>query len=159
MNRQSHASSLFLLELILAILFFSIASAVCVQLFVKAHLLSTDSRALNAAVNECASAAEILNASGSMEEAVSLLQSAWPDAEAQRNGDNPLSAEVTQPLDAAFLPVSSEEAPYCLRISLTEEAGALNGDIVFDRLSGNSGEEAVYTLHVRHHLQRRTGDE
>ena len=33
-------SSLFLLELIIAILFFSLTSAVCVQIFVRAHLIS-----------------------------------------------------------------------------------------------------------------------
>lgn len=36
---KSSKSSLFLLELIIAILFFSIASAVCIQLFAKAHTL------------------------------------------------------------------------------------------------------------------------
>ena len=33
-------SSLFLLELMIAILFFCLASAVCVQIFVKAHTIS-----------------------------------------------------------------------------------------------------------------------
>lgn len=36
---KSSKSSLFLLELIIAILFFSIASAACIQLFAKAHTL------------------------------------------------------------------------------------------------------------------------
>ena len=35
--RTHSGSSLFLMELILAILFFSVASAVCVQLFARAH--------------------------------------------------------------------------------------------------------------------------
>ena len=38
MSQKGHRSSLFLLELILVIFFFSLASAVCIQLFVKAHL-------------------------------------------------------------------------------------------------------------------------
>ena len=38
-QRQSHASSLFLLELILALLIFSVAGAVCVRFFVKAHTI------------------------------------------------------------------------------------------------------------------------
>lgn len=39
MNQHTQSkSSLFLMELILAILFFSLAGAVCVQLFAKAHL-------------------------------------------------------------------------------------------------------------------------
>ena len=57
---RARSSSLFLMELIFAILFFSVASAVCVEFFVKAHLLSRDSDALSRAVNECAGAAEII---------------------------------------------------------------------------------------------------
>lgn len=36
-------SGLFLLELIIAILFFSLSSAICIQIFVKAHLLNEQS--------------------------------------------------------------------------------------------------------------------
>ncbi len=36
---RSSKSSLFLMEILICILFFSIASAICVQLFAKAHLL------------------------------------------------------------------------------------------------------------------------
>lgn len=75
----SHKSSLFLLELILAILFFSIASAVCVQLFVKAHLLSRDAQNLSIAVNECADAAEIIYSSDTPEEMLDLLKNAYPN--------------------------------------------------------------------------------
>lgn len=39
---KSSKSSLFLMELIIVILFFSLASAVCIQLFVKAHTLDDD---------------------------------------------------------------------------------------------------------------------
>ena len=40
-------SSLFLLELMIAILFFCLASAVCVQIFVKAHTISRETEELN----------------------------------------------------------------------------------------------------------------
>lgn len=39
--RNSRAS-LFLMELMISILFFSLSSAVCIQLFVKAHTINTD---------------------------------------------------------------------------------------------------------------------
>ena len=39
-QRHNNISSLFLLELILAVLFFSVASALCIQIFTKAHLMS-----------------------------------------------------------------------------------------------------------------------
>lgn len=44
---KSSKSSLFLIELITAILFFSLASAACIQLFVKAHLLDVKTQESN----------------------------------------------------------------------------------------------------------------
>ena len=44
MKQKSSRSALFLMELIFSILFFALASAVCVQLFVKAHLLSVSTQ-------------------------------------------------------------------------------------------------------------------
>ena len=49
------------LKLFVIFLFFSASSAVCVEFFVKSHLMSNDSNALNHAVNECTGAAEIIN--------------------------------------------------------------------------------------------------
>lgn len=45
-------SSLFLLELMIAILFFCLASAVCVQIFVKAHTISRETQELNTALEK-----------------------------------------------------------------------------------------------------------
>lgn len=57
-------TALFLMEIMFAILFFSIASAVCLQLFATAHTLSRDAKRLNKAVTVCQSAAAILEAEG-----------------------------------------------------------------------------------------------
>ena len=78
-NDTSHKSSLFLLELIMAILFFSIASAVCVQLFVKSHLLSKQAEILSIAVNECSDAAEIIYSADTETEVLERLRNAYPD--------------------------------------------------------------------------------
>ena len=58
MLHRRHRSSLFLLELILVIFFFSLASAVCIQLFVKAHVIGQDTEDLNHAIPLAESAAE-----------------------------------------------------------------------------------------------------
>ena len=50
-------SSLFLLELIIAILFFSLTSAVCVQIFVRAHLISRQTQELNTALEKVSGSA------------------------------------------------------------------------------------------------------
>ena len=47
---KSSKSSLFLMELIISILFFSLASAACIQLFVKAHVLDIRTREQNETV-------------------------------------------------------------------------------------------------------------
>jgi type II secretory pathway pseudopilin PulG len=62
--RTSSKSSLFLIEMIVVILFFSIAGAICVSLFVQARLISLESTRLTLAVNQCQNAAEALRAVG-----------------------------------------------------------------------------------------------
>lgn len=56
---KSSKSSLFLMELIIAILFFALASAVCIQLFVKAHLLGETTTEENKALLMCQNFSEI----------------------------------------------------------------------------------------------------
>lgn len=57
-TKNSSKSGIFLMELILSILFFSIAAAVCVKLFVTAHQLSGQSVNLNYAAAMAESIAE-----------------------------------------------------------------------------------------------------
>ena len=72
-NRMSR-SGLFLLELIIAILFFAVTSAVCVNLFVQAHLTSAESSKLTAAAREVQSAAELVKAAdGDLEKLAAQL--------------------------------------------------------------------------------------
>lgn len=56
---KSSKSSLFLMELILAILFFALSSAVCIQLFVKSHILENTSTEENHALLLCQNLSEI----------------------------------------------------------------------------------------------------
>lgn len=46
-NRTSSRTGLFLMELILAVLLFSLSSVLCIQMFVKSHTLSKNSVELN----------------------------------------------------------------------------------------------------------------
>ena len=57
-------SSLFLLELIIAILFFSLTSAVCVQFFARAHRISRQTQELNAALEKVSGCTEIFLSGG-----------------------------------------------------------------------------------------------
>ncbi len=62
MNRNQHnKTSLFLMELIIAILFFAVSSTICVRLFVSAHLLSQESIGINNSVLWVQNLAEVFN--------------------------------------------------------------------------------------------------
>lgn len=64
LKKTSSRSGLFLLELIISILFFSMASAVCIRLFVQAHIMDHDNRNLTQSVKLCENFAEVYTASG-----------------------------------------------------------------------------------------------
>ncbi|MDR1962005.1 MAG: hypothetical protein LBQ16_06955 [Gracilibacteraceae bacterium] len=67
-SRSSSKSSLFLLEMIIAILFLAVASAVCMRLFVQAHVSGAASENLTRAVMVTQSLAENLRAAPAPEE-------------------------------------------------------------------------------------------
>lgn len=59
-KRELHHSGIFLMELMIAILFFALGSAVCLQLFAKSHQLNVQTEELHHAVNLVSSKAEEL---------------------------------------------------------------------------------------------------
>lgn len=63
-NHKNVRSSLFLIELILAILFFALGSAVCVQAFAKAYVMGESSRDLTFASSQASSAAAVIKYAG-----------------------------------------------------------------------------------------------
>lgn len=60
---KSSRTSLFLMELIISILFFSLAGAACIQFFVKAHLLNLQAKEQNKAASWSQNLAELWTAS------------------------------------------------------------------------------------------------
>ena len=58
MESRGARSGLFLMELIMSVLIFTVAATICIQMFVKSHLLSEESTRLNHAVIWCESMAE-----------------------------------------------------------------------------------------------------
>ena len=73
-RKNASRSGMLLLELMMAILIFSLSAAVCIQVFVKAHDLSGRAEDLAQAVNSCGSAAEILRTADSSREGLDLLE-------------------------------------------------------------------------------------
>lgn len=75
---QKSKSALFLMELIIVILFFALTSAVCMQVFVKAHTIGKKTEGTNYAVLWADNAAECFYAYDGDEEAVkSCLEASY----------------------------------------------------------------------------------
>lgn len=67
---KSNRSSIFLMEMILAIFIFAIAGSICMQIFVRSHKMSEDAKLLSAASLEVSTAADTLRSKDSVEEAI-----------------------------------------------------------------------------------------
>ena len=112
MKHRNSRSALFLMELIFAILFFAIASAVCVQLFVRAHLISRDTQDLNQAMAGAQSAAAVLQAEqGDLAAASVLLE-----------GSQMENGVLTLRYDSDWQPAEEEaQTSYLLQMTPDEE--------------------------------------
>ncbi len=169
-RNRARSSSLFLMELILAILFFSVASAVCVQFFVKSHLLSRDSEMLTNAVNECSGIAEIICTTDSLSEGAGFLRQLYPGgdypdwleaydaSDAEADGASLYEARISLYYDEAFAVCEQGAAAYILTVDLTVEEQMLGVVLeVNESRAGAGTDEPVYRLETRHHIARRTG--
>lgn len=163
------SSSLFLLELIFSILFFSVASAVCVRVFVLAHTQSHDARALQEAVTLCSNAAEVSSASSSAAEALSSLAALYPAAEISGLDTN-VSSNTEQAVyqlslgfDGNLVSISTEssdQAPvYLWSVSLYESDGLLHCDAFMTKPGAETDSGEIYQLQTVHYLQGGQADE
>lgn len=136
-------STLFLMELILAILFFSIASAVCVQMFVKSHLLSKESRELNHAVIWCESMAETFyGCNGDLSKVSEILSSPGLVKET--------SEELQICYDKEFKETSLDNAAYMVSGKLSSDEDLLTLNITcVDLYNNNTFYEITATLYPK----------
>lgn len=93
---KASSSSLFLMELILSILIFALASAVCVSFFVRSHTLSVQAQEMNRAVQSVDQAAELIRGSTSTEDLEQQLQQAYPNIVSSGSLDAELTYTVTE---------------------------------------------------------------
>lgn len=134
-------SSLFLMEVIIALLIFSLASTVCIRLFVKSHTLSTETKNLNYAITQSQNLAEaFVGFAGDMKQ----LQALFENSQLSDNdrlltisdGDYSSTLLLTNHLCDCIHPIGSN----------------LSADISI--YYQNAG-EPFYTLHVDHHIAER----
>lgn len=156
-QRHNNTSSLFLLELILAVLFFSVASALCIQIFTKAHLMSQDARDLNFAVNEVSSMAEQISAgtlhpdtAASSDDTAASSDDTASDPSTQISND--AWQDDTAYYNSSYASCEKADAVYVLTVHYEPEDTLLKAHISMDTIADNRN---IYTLDVTNHLQRR----
>ena len=149
-QRHNNTSSLFLLELILAVLFFSVASALCIQIFTKAHLMSQDARDLNFAVNEISSMAEQISAGTLHSDTAASSDDTASDPSTQMPDDSLQDAAAYY--DSSYASCEKADAVYVLTVHYEPEDTLLKAHISMDTVTDNRN---IYTLDVTKHRQRR----
>ena len=149
-QRHNNTSSLFLLELILAVLFFSVASALCIQMFTKAHLMSQDARDLNFAVNEVSSMAEQISAGTLHSDTAASSDDTASDPSTQMPDDSLQDAAAYY--DSSYASCEKANAVYVLTVHYEPEDTLLKAHISMDTVADNRN---IYTLDVTKHRQRR----
>lgn len=149
-QRHNNISSLFLLELILAVLFFSVASALCIQIFTKAHLMSQDARDLNFAVNEVSSMAEQISAGTLHSDTAASSDDTASDPSTQMPDDSLQDAAAYY--DSGYASCEKADAVYVLIVHYEPENTLLKAHISMDTIADNRN---IYALDVTKHRQRR----
>lgn len=121
-------SGIFLMEIIIAILFFSIVSAICLNIFVHTHNLSKSTAELNFAVREAANMAEIVKSADNLADAKQLLVSVG-GCEVESDTENNGSADGTNVLNtyiayynADYQPCGQDEAVYYLLVNIEDSS-------------------------------------
>ncbi len=148
-KRTSSRSGLFLLELIISILFFSVASAICIQLFVKAHLMDKNNQALTQSIKLSQNFAEIYTATNGDLDAIKKF---YPEATITLLPEYN-SNRFRIDYNANWKYSTSENAVYCMDIRFSENtttAGVMRtAHITVFEVSGENREFSdISQLHV-----------
>jgi len=136
------------MELIIAILFFSLAAAICIQLFVKSHMISERSIALNHSILLAQNTAEIFYATnGDPEKMASLLgcgESSGTAAVADSDNASTLTLFYTDKFDCLD-PAEAASAVFQQTISLYADSdpALITCHIVISELSSG---DVIYSL-------------
>lgn len=154
MNRNTTSKTgLFLMELIIAILFFAVSGAICVQLFLQSHLISKDSVELNHAVEWCQNVAEsFYGCEGNPEEMMQLFDNSYIGNAAETENTFYLN------FNEDFIPTPEErekslytpsDHAYKLSVNIFEESRLLNCHITAYSHGADGATVDIYELTVR----------
>lgn len=142
-------AALFLMELIIALLFFALASTVCIRLFTKAYLLSEQTINENHAVIHAQNLAEAFLATDGD---FSQIQALFPNASTD-NAEYSLLLLFDENWEACI----REDAHFEASLTIHPEAdGLITADIAVAPYTDIN--DAIYTLTVTHHIAERRGN-
>lgn len=168
-TNSSSRSGLFLMELIISIMFFSLAGAVCVRLFVSSHIISKNSVELNHSLEWCQNIAEAFyGCNGRAKEITGLFTNCISNASADTDAD-----EFFLLFDQAFHPIdvsvstpesSSIECSYILSVRISEKKRMLLCEIKAMKTSElpntfAEGSSPIYELEVTLYPKREDSHE
>lgn len=129
-RHASGRSELLLMEIIIVILFFSIASAICLQIFAKSHQMSEQTECLNLAVVQTDSIAAVLEQE---EHPAQMLYKVYPSGSFFNGTIGLLSGTIYY--DKTFQYCDESEAKFALLIQhLSDDQGVSTYRISFKEL-------------------------
>ncbi len=132
---QQSKSKLFLIELIIIILFFAIASAVCMNIFARGKLYSDQSTQTTMAALLCQQVAETFKGTNGDEHAL-----------AQQLGATDKDGRLVVEYDEAFTPAASDTV-YRMEIVFSEKNGVKEADIMLKK-----GNKMLYSLQAAQYM-------
>ena len=145
-------SGLFLMEMILCILFFALASTVCVQLFTGANDLSNDTVNENHAIILAQNMAECFySCEGDLHQ---ISNDFYPLADYSTSANDLYEQKLMLYLDSEWQPTSdSSKATYLctLDASTADEKGNINCKLAIRSSNYGNGEEDIYNLELFYH--------
>lgn len=144
--KTKNKSNLLLIELILAVLFFSLASSICVRVIFSAYEVSRKNSVLTKATITGDSMVSILKEKD-MNTVSEIINKLYPSS--QINGD-----EINIFLDKNFKDTSIDSARYYIRIVKTDKEYLRNIVLrVIDNNAVNEDNKTIYSLHTSNFME------
>lgn len=146
MNKyRKSKTSLFLMEIIITVMFFSVAGAVCMQLFVQTHLTNQKTRELNHAVAKAQGFAEVMRGTDG---SIDAVMDKYPTA--IYAGDSFFEVYY----DEDFEPCDFPDAVYVGDVTLAPIGAIQNMNVKIVRLSDY---EVIFTLDATKYMNTPKG--
>lgn len=145
MGRQKHHGGNFILiELMIALFFFAISGAVFLQIFVKAHQLSTSAQEKTQAWNFAARAAELIEAGQFQEQ----------DLQKEFSGQYTEDGTYLCYFDQGWKETNRSKGYYVMKIAIRQSGRTTKGEIKVAK-----GKKILYQLDVSSYQPERRGYE